>query len=152
MSNIPDRTTRLTFQLNNSKPSAGLRDIFRTERPEIAAGLGAGIGALGSGLGGYFLTEDPKKKRRNALIGAGLGGLAGGGIGWASSEHGLLNGPQFQHHLGDMELRDAFGSIEPDILRNARKTNNNSVLRDAYIQALLKRDTEAANVMRNFAN
>ncbi len=53
----------------------------REEQPAKAA-IGAGIGVL-AGVGVGLLTGDnAKERRRNALIGAGVGGVAGGGIGY----------------------------------------------------------------------
>lgn len=53
----------------------------REEQPAKAA-IGAGIGVL-AGVGIGLLTGDnAKERRRNALIGAGVGGVAGGGIGY----------------------------------------------------------------------
>lgn len=49
--------------------------------PELIGALtGAGVG----GLAGYAGTDDPRKKWRHALLGAGGGGIAGGLLGHAA--------------------------------------------------------------------
>lgn len=43
--------------------------------------IGALLGAGGGGLAGYHLTEDPRHRVRNMLLGGGAGALGGGLIG-----------------------------------------------------------------------
>ncbi len=53
----------------------------REEQPAKAA-IGAGIGVLAGAGVGLLTGDNAKERRRNALIGAGVGGVAGGGIGY----------------------------------------------------------------------
>ncbi|OEJ65708.1 hypothetical protein BEN30_13580 [Magnetovibrio blakemorei] len=53
----------------------------REEQPAKAA-IGAGIGILAGAGVGLLTGDNAKERRRNALIGAGVGGVAGGGIGY----------------------------------------------------------------------
>ncbi len=43
---------------------------------------GAGIGAAIGAVAGWISGDDRKERRRRALLGAGVGGLAGGGVGY----------------------------------------------------------------------
>jgi len=55
---------------------------YTREEQTSKAAIGAGIGVLaGAGIG-LLTGDDAKERRRNALIGAGVGGLTGGGIGY----------------------------------------------------------------------
>lgn len=56
-------------------------DPYTGERKLSRAAIGAGIGALAGGGIGYLTGGDSDSKRRNALIGAGVGVLAGGAVG-----------------------------------------------------------------------
>lgn len=57
-------------------------DPYTGERKLSKTAIGAGIGALAGGGIGYLTGSDSDKKRRNALIGAGVGALAGGAVGF----------------------------------------------------------------------
>ncbi len=50
--------------------------------PELGGGL---LGALGAGAAGYGMTDDPRKKVRNALLAALAGGAGGAVLGGAMS-------------------------------------------------------------------
>ncbi len=57
-------------------------DPYTGEVVRDNTGTGAIVGALGGGLLGYLTnTSDSEQGRKNALIGAGIGGLAGAGVG-----------------------------------------------------------------------
>jgi len=57
-------------------------DPYTGEVVRNNTGTGAVIGAIGGGLLGYLSnTSDSEQGRKNALLGAGIGGLAGTGVG-----------------------------------------------------------------------
>ena len=91
---------------------------YTREEQTSKATIGAGIGVLaGAGIG--LLTGDnAKERRRNALIGAGLGGITGGGIGYYMD---------VQETLLRQELERAGVSVTRDgnnILLNMEQTIN----------------------------
>jgi outer membrane protein OmpA-like peptidoglycan-associated protein len=57
-------------------------DPYTGERQGAKAGYGAAIGAVAGAAIGLATGHDAKSRRKNALIGAGAGGLAGGGVGY----------------------------------------------------------------------
>lgn len=57
-------------------------DPYTGERKLSKTAIGASIGILAGGGIGYLTGDGSSEKRRNALIGAGIGGLAGGAIGF----------------------------------------------------------------------
>ena len=60
--------------------SACATDPYTGERKVAKAGTGAGIGAIVGAIGGAIVGGD--NKRKSMLIGAGVGALAGGGVGY----------------------------------------------------------------------
>ncbi|MEM6491024.1 MAG: OmpA family protein, partial [Pseudomonadota bacterium] len=56
-------------------------DPYTGERQLSKAAIGAGLGALAGGGIGYLTGRGSDNERRNALIGAGVGALAGGAVG-----------------------------------------------------------------------
>jgi outer membrane protein OmpA-like peptidoglycan-associated protein len=57
-------------------------DPYTREEKTSNATKGATIGAVAGALLGYATGDDSKDRRKRALIGAGVGGLTGGGIGY----------------------------------------------------------------------
>ena len=57
-------------------------DPYTGERKLSRTAIGAGVGVLAGGGIGYLTGGDSDSKRRNALIGAGVGALAGGAVGF----------------------------------------------------------------------
>lgn len=55
---------------------------YTGEKQMSKATKGAMIGAAAGALAGVISGDDSRERRRRALIGAGIGGLAGGGIGY----------------------------------------------------------------------
>lgn len=55
---------------------------YTNEQQTSKAAKGAGIGAAVGAVAGWISGDDGKERRRRALIGAGVGGLAGGSIGY----------------------------------------------------------------------
>lgn len=61
------------------RKEAAAQELLKEAVDPAAVGLGALLGAGIGGAGGYFGTEDEKRKKRNALYGALTGGLLGAG-------------------------------------------------------------------------
>lgn len=57
-------------------------DPYTGDSQGTKAGYGAAIGAVAGAAIGLATGHDAKSRRKNALIGAGAGGLAGGGVGY----------------------------------------------------------------------
>ncbi len=75
-------TSLLAVVLTASVLAACTVNPYTREEQPAKAAIGAGIGVL-AGVGVGLLTGDnAKERRRNALIGAGVGGVTGGGIGY----------------------------------------------------------------------
>lgn len=55
---------------------------YTGEKQASKAGIGAAIGAAGGATVGALTGDNNREKRKRALIGAGVGALAGGGIGY----------------------------------------------------------------------
>lgn len=55
---------------------------YTGDRQTSKLAKGAGIGAAVGAVAGWISGDDSKERRRRALIGAGVGGLAGGSIGY----------------------------------------------------------------------
>lgn len=68
------------------------------------AGIGAGVGGLGSGLYSWLNNADTSDIIRNSLIGAGLGGVTGGAIGYLPKA--------FEEYKGSMTTK---GKKDPSI-------------------------------------
>lgn len=57
-------------------------DPYTGEKQGSKTGYGAAIGAVAGAAIGLATGHDAKSRRKNALIGAGVGGLAGSGVGY----------------------------------------------------------------------
>ena len=57
-------------------------DPYSREQKTASATKGAAIGAIAGAVVGIATGDDAKERRKRALIGAGVGGLAGGGVGY----------------------------------------------------------------------
>lgn len=55
---------------------------YTGERQASRAGIGAAIGAAGGATAGALTGDNNRERRKRALIGAGVGALAGGGVGY----------------------------------------------------------------------
>lgn len=104
----------------------------------LGAGLGAGVGGIGS-----LLLKKPKEEAiRNALIGAGVGGLAGGGLGYAI---GKPNGGTVPAATLQAPTSPGPAPGNPDLIAAMQKQNLNS----NQISRLLSQAARDPGVMAN---
>jgi outer membrane protein OmpA-like peptidoglycan-associated protein len=72
----------LAFVLAAGVLAACTVNPYTREEQTSKAAIGAGIGVLAGAGVGLLTGDNAKERRRNALIGAGIGGVTGGGIGY----------------------------------------------------------------------
>jgi outer membrane protein OmpA-like peptidoglycan-associated protein len=75
------RITALTVVVSLAAGCSTINPYTREEQTSKAA-KGAAIGAAVGAVAGVLTGDNSRERRRRALIGAGLGGLAGGGVGY----------------------------------------------------------------------
>jgi len=77
-------STRVTSLVVVVSLAAGCSTInpYTREEQTSKAAKGAAIGAAVGAVAGVLTGDNSRERRRRALIGAGLGGLAGGGVGY----------------------------------------------------------------------
>jgi outer membrane protein OmpA-like peptidoglycan-associated protein len=75
---------RITALIVIAALAAGCSTInpYTREEQTSKAATGAAIGAAVGAVAGVLTGDNSRERRRRALIGAGLGGLAGGGVGY----------------------------------------------------------------------
>lgn len=109
-------------------------DPYTREEQTARATQGAAIGAAVGAVAGLLSGDDSRERRKRALIGAGIGGLAGGGIGYymdvqeAKLREQLAGTGVSVTRVGDQIVLNMPGNILFDVDQTAIKPGFRDVL------------------------
>lgn len=93
LNNFSDIRQLASFAEEEAQKSAAISELFNKvlavvkENPKLASAIAGGLGGSLLGAGSAVLIGNKKKKLRNALLGAGIGGLGGAGLGVLGHEY-----------------------------------------------------------------
>jgi hypothetical protein len=96
--------------------------------------VGAGLGSLIGGIGGYYSDKDPRKRRRNALIGALGAGTVGGISGLAMSPAEAARLPKMTKNVGSSAINNTLKTDDPNTYEPTRSDRYNPNAVQHYVE------------------